>query len=560
MFKYAFIAALSAVSFSASAQGTFESTGLGEIDPWGVGALARNEGALPNTLWQNSDPEILSDLMARTNPRALSPAARELVARAVLSSARRPAGDNSDDLLRKRLKIIENLGDIDIYSDFVRQSAGVSGIVSPFELSIDQQFARGNLASACSTVRASSQTSAYILNARAVCMALEGNIDSAELALEFARAEGSQDIWLVETIGVMGIENPKKRPEPKYDSGLKLALSLGAKLDLSEKGLPGLHPALASELTERTDVPRSLRIQAADVAAFSGVMSLEDYRHAYRTEPVRARAIVPTITGQTIIIPEEGAEEGENPNVPVNPLDEALQAANNAALSEEEKASLYSRALMLARPDLDRFRVTSAILLPELRKIRSPELLARHGEVFALAAMVAEDPRQAARFVNQMVFEGGPEPDEFLLAWLDGIQIISGRDRSPQSSLSVTTRLAETADGRTKDRAARMIHMIMTLGGPVSPEGRKLLSEASDDTLTFGIDLSPRDLLLTRASLNSGAQGEGTLRAALMIGRDASALNMFDLAGVVQALKENGFDDIARDLALEGIRYHRPRD
>lgn len=557
MFKYACLAVVSAFTFYASAQGTFESSGLGDIDPWGVGTLSRAEGALPNTLWQNSDEKTLSTLFSRTSPRALSPVARELVARTMLSSARRPEGERSDELLLKRLKIIEDLGNPDIYADFIRQTTGVEGVNSPFEVGIDRRFAVGNLASACSTVRATRQTSAYLMNARAVCMALEGDLDSAELALEFARGEGQQDIWFVTVIGAMGVENAKSKPAPKYDSGLKIALSLGADLPIPANGFSGIHPALAAQLVTRTDIPRSLRIQLADVTAFAGVMSEEDYRKAYRTEPVRVRAVVPTLDGTNIIIPED--EDEPNPNTPVNPLDEALQAADNAEKTQEERAALYQRALMLARTNLDRYRMTARVLLPEIRRIRSRYVLAQYGELFALTAMIADDSRLASRIINQSVVEGGPPADEFLLAWLDGIQILAGQDRSPQSSLSVSSRLAEYADSATQDRALRMIHMIMSLGGPVAPNARALMSNASDETLRFGREISKRDILLTKAALGSDALGEGALRTALLIGRDASMLKMFDLADLVDALAQSGQEDLARELALEGIRYYRPR-
>lgn len=556
--KHLVFGAIAAISLPATAQSTFESSGLGDIDPWGVGTLARSDGALPNTLWSNSDPEVLDDLFMRTNPRSMSPVARELVARAVLSSARRPDGADGDQLLRKRLNIIENFGDLDVITEFVRQMNGVNGVPSAFELDVDRQFARGNLASACSTVRATSQTSSYILNARAVCFALEGNIDSAELALELAREDGNQDIWFVKTIGMMGIENPRSKPEPKYDSGLKLALTLGADLDIPEGGFPGLHPALAAELANRSDIPRDLRIRAADIAAFAGVMDLNAYREVYRTEPMRIRARVPTITGETIVIPENEGEE--NPNPPVNPLDEALQASINPMMTEDEKAVAYRRAILSSRGDLDRYRVTALTLMPEVQKLRTPDVFLRHGDVFALAAAVANEPGLASRFLNRSVVEGGPEPDEFFIAWLNGIEILSGRDRSPQSALAVTTRLAETADEKTAIRAVQMIHMIMTLGGPASPEARQFLQSAPAEVFTAGTDASSKDIFLARAALESDALGEGAMRTALLIGRDPSALNMFALADLVDALKDNGFEDLARDLALEGIRYHRPLD
>ncbi len=561
MFKRACLAAaLFTASFSATAQSTFESSGLGDIDPWGIGTLSRSEGALPNTLWANTDTATLNNLFARTSVRSLSPVGRDLVARAMLSSARRPQGENGDGLLLRRLDLIKDLGNPELYANFIRQAANVEGVTSPFELSIDQQFARGNLASACSTVRAASRTSAYIFNARAVCLALEGEIERAELALEFARDEASQDIWFTSVIGNMAAES-KAKTKPKYDSGLTLALSVGAELPLPENGFTGIHPQLAALLIQRTDIPRALRIQTADAAAFSGALSVDAYREAYRTVPVRIRALVPTITGETVVIPEvEDDPDAVNPNAFVNPLDEALQASADPTIELEEKARLYNRALMLARGDLTRFQMTSALLLPHINDMRDASLPPQMAETFAVATIVAGDPGRAGQFIMRAARPDGQEPDAYMLAWLEGIQIISGEIRASQASIDVSRRLANSASEGQRARAMRMIHGFVMLGAPISLEARAFLAQASEETLMAGNELPPGDMLLTDAALHSNALGEGVMRAVLLMGRDPAAMNMFDLARIVTALSDAGLEDMARQLALEGIRYHKPKD
>ena len=115
MFRHLAVSALASVGLACLApsgfsQGALQSTGLGEIDPWGIGAISRAEGALPVTLWQGSEAEILRPLLTRINVRGLTPVTRDLLTRTLLSPSRAPTGEGSDELMAERMRLIWELG------------------------------------------------------------------------------------------------------------------------------------------------------------------------------------------------------------------------------------------------------------------------------------------------------------------------------------------------------------------------------------------------------------------------------------------------------------------
>lgn len=555
MVKHVVIAVLSVFALGAHAQGTFKISGLDDIDPWGIGTLSQAEGALPSSLWKNSDPEDISILLTQTRVQSLSPSMRDLVRRTVLSSSLKPEGAD-DLLLKKRLDVIRDLGDPKVFADYVRQIPGIEGVIPGFELSIDNEFASGNLKSACSLVRASSQQSAYLLRSRAACYAFEGDYSSAQIALEFARDAGFQDVWFVKIVNFMSTEKQKDAPEARYDSGLTLAMSYGAGLLDDKTGLAGLAPELAVQFVKRADIPRKLRIQVADIAFTAGVIEVSAYRWLYRPDPLPAK---PEVTDDTQPKTDTDTDTTIDAPLPINALDEAIAVVRNKEATDLDRALAFHRALSLAQFDLHRFQVVSEALAPWLNGINNPSIIQQFGDVFALAALSNENDALARRFASSLQTEGSPNFDPFMAAWLDAIRIVSGKDKSPESALVVSQKLAETADEATKASAARMIRSFLALDLPIDQAARKFLLIQTDDALEAGRALSGKDLLITKAAFQSGSMGEGMLRLAVSIGNSPEDIRMSDIEEAAELLMENNLEDEARDLLLEAVRFYRPK-
>ena len=551
----------------ASAQGSFESSGLGELessglgmlDPWGVGPLSRAEGAMSLSQWQDSDVEVLTGLFNNIRTETLTPVTRDLLRRVLLSSSRRPAGEGSDELLVQRLFLIRELGELGAYISIMEQLPETDGLMSAHSARIDLQLLRGNLASACSTVRQTGGSEPFIFRARAGCFALEGNFSAADLALELGTDFGAADPWLSEAINAVRVlpTDPTERqlsrlPTANFASGLNAAISLEFGLPIADDVTATLNPGFAAELISRSDLPRSLRIPFADRAAAAGMLSPEQVRRAYRLDPLPLR---PTTDPDS---DEPSDDDAVVINTPVNALDEVLQIASIPSTEEIDIVRGVRTALVSSAGTPEQFASTAGILLPLMDGLRSLKAIGNNSELFALAAFAAGDQRMADRFQRLVEIEGGPEGDAFMQAWLDGLRIVSGADPAPASARIVSARLAEVARGPQRISAARMMAVFMALDLPLSPEARGFLSDNTGSLLNVGRDIDPQDKALLRAAFVSDSTGEAFLRVVTTTTPRPERVQADALINLLILLIDQGLDSEARALALEALNFQNP--
>lgn len=551
----------------ASAQGSFESSGLGELessglgmlDPWGVGPLSRAEGAMSLSQWQDSDIEVLTGLFNNIRTETLTPVTRDLLRRVLLSSSRRPAGEGSDELLVQRLFLIRELGELGAYISIMEQLPETEGLMSAHSARIDLQLLRGNLASACSTVRQTGGSEPYIFRARAGCFALEGNFSAADLALELGTDFGAADPWLSEAINAVRVLPPEpterqlsRLPAANFASGLNAAISLEFGLPIADDVTATLNPGFAAELISRSDLPRSLRIPFADRAAAAGMLSPEQVRRAYRLDPLPLR---PTTDPDS---DEPSDDAALAINAPVNALDEVLQIASIPSTEEIDIVRGVRTALVSSAGTPEQFASTAGILLPLMDGLRSLKAIGNNSELFALAAFAAGDQRMADRFQRLVEIEGGPEGDAFMQAWLDGLRIVSGADPAPASARIVSARLAEVARGPQRISAARMMAVFMALDLPLSPEARGFLSDNTGSLLNVGRDIDPQNKALLRAAFVSDSTGEAFLRVVTTTTPRPERVQADALINLLILLIDQGLDSEARALALEALNFQNP--
>ena len=176
-----------------------------------------------------------------------------------------------------------------------------------------------------------------------------------------------------------------------------------------------------------------------------------------------------------------------------------------------------------------------------------------------LSSTVAGDNRTASRFLRYAEREGGPESDEFLTVWLDGLAILSGQDRSPQSSIIVSSRLAEIATEETRSSISRMLHLFSAFDAPLSPEARKFLANIPGEVANDGQVESWRQIFQTGAAFQSEAIGEGVLRTTFHLQTDPAVQRVNGVIQVIEVLRNAGLDQDARNLALEAVKFYNPR-
>lgn len=550
-------------SFESSGLGELESSGLGMLDPWGVGPLSRADGAMSLSQWQDSDIEVLTGLFNGLRTDTLTPVTRDLLRRVLLSSSRRPAGEGADELLVQRMFLIRELGELGAYISIMEQLPETDGLMSAHSARIDLQLLRGNLASACSTVRQTGGSEPYIFRARAGCFALEGNFSAADLALELGTDFGAADPWLSEAINAVRVlpEKPTERqlaqlPAANFASGLNTAISLEFGLPISEDAASAINPGFAAELISRSDIPRNLRIPLADRAAAAGLLSPEHVRRAYRLDPLPLRPTTNPDSDEPLN--EDQDADAVTINTPVNALDEVLQIASIPSTEELDIVRGIQAALRASAETPEHFASAAAVLLPLMDGLRSLKAIGDNSELFALAAFAAGDQRMSDRFQRLVEIEGGPQGDPFMQAWLDGLRIVSGADPAPASARLVSARLADAARGPERVSAARMMAVFMALDLPLSPEARGFLSDNTGNLLNVGRDVDPREKALLRAALISDSTGEAFLRVIATTTPRPERVQADALINLLILLIDQGFESEARALALEALNFQNP--
>ncbi len=529
-FRAACIAGVCALAMAFPATAQIEDTGLGMVDPWGMGFLDRDEPALPTSMWTASRTEDLLPLMQRVRTRGLTPVERTLMRRMALSPARKPTGAKSAELLAERARIMFELGEADAAAQLMaRLETSPRGLNSE-EISTDLNLALGNEATACAKTRSPMPDEPYWAKLRAVCAALSGNTAGAELAIEIAQVQGVKDSWLFNAVFAASGDMPNP-PPARFDTGLNSAISAKAGLEAPVKTISLPRPDLAAAMATRPNLPAALRVRAAGIAAEAGLMDDADYRRAFND-----------------LLKEEDFK-------PTRSLERAMSVSADASKTNADKARAIAMALKSSLGSPARFSAAARLMRQDMSRLPRNADTAADALLFARASIAAGDIKGAGRWASAQQIEGGPTPDPLESAILDGLVILGGADTAPASVDYVTQRLLKEAKTTAqKQDVARLMALWTAFGIQPTSEGRALILS---DTFK-GSELKPGALLSARAAGRAGAAGEVILATVGFTNGDPSKLNTADLALIIEALQAIGAEDVARQLALEATGYWKP--
>lgn len=528
-FKSAIIAGACALAIALPAAAQIEDTGLGAIDPWGMGFLERGEPALPTNMWRASRADDLLPSIRRVRTRGLTPAERTLMRRMALSPAARPNGKKAAELLAERARIMFELGEAEAAAALMERLDTPPQGLNAEEIAADLNLALGNEATACRPVTQNGREGAYWAKLRAVCAALQGNNTGAELAIELAQQQGVNDSWLFSAVYAASGDVPSK-PAARFDSGIHLAISTKAGLTPSQSAVSRARPDLAAAMATRTSLPPALRAKAADIAADAGLISPQDHRAAYTallSEPDFK------VSGSV----EEALAKTYRGNRP-NPRDHARVLAG---------------ALRASRGSAARFGATSRLLKPDIDRLPHNSQTSEYALIFARASLAAGDARAAGRWSGGTYYEGARSIDPFELAYIDGLVILAGADRSPASLNAISKDLIGAARSTDQKRsAARLISLWTGFGAVPSSEARALIDKYGGQNSS---NAPPGRLIALRGAARAGAAGEVILGTVGLTNGDPARLDPVDLSIIFEALGRIKAEDAARQLALEATGY-----
>ncbi len=505
-----------------------EDEGMGDLNAWGQRYLDIGEKEFPINLWRGSDDDTLLALLQSVRTAELTPAERSLLRRAVLSPSTEPRGAKAEALLAERARLMLELGEARAAAALAPQLKQDPRGLDAETLAVDLDMASGREASACGTLAGPVKEGVYWLKLRAVCAVLQDNYAGAQLAIEFAAAQGVSDDWMVEAIFAAAGDSPNA-PSARFDSGLNIALSSKAQLDTSTLTLAGDRPDLAAAAALRPGVPNDLRARFAEIAAEFDLISPEDRRDILLT-----RLEDPDYTASSAI-------------------EQTLRDLTDPLVSDETRAAgLYSVLEAAARSDLARYRSTSQLFLEDLATLPQNDITAPYALDYARAAMMGGDRELAMSWLGALEIEGAEAPDPYQIAVLEAVDIIAGGDASPASLSAVEKRLVTTADTTPKEiQTVGILTSWTGLGLSLTPVGRDFVSQAVDR----GIRIPQGQLTSLKAAAQSDAIGEAAMMVLAITNGKSNELAPVDFAALLETLRAMDADEIARGLALENSNF-----
>lgn len=516
------------LSLCLSATAQIESDSLDDLSSWGQRFLPSDEPEFSNTLWRNSSNETLLALLQSIDVRSLGPAEKRLLRRVVLSPATRPRGDRASDLLTERARLMLELGEARAAAAVAPELGEDSRGLDPETFAIDLDLASGQEASACRALNGQTGEAHYWYKLRAVCAVLQDNFSGAELAIEIAEAQGVEDDWMIAAIFAAAGDVPNP-PNARFDTGLNIALSAKADLDMSSFTLAGGRPDLAAAAALRPGIPDDLRVRFAEIASEYDLISVEERRE--------------------ILTNRFESEETAS----FSALEVALADLDDPLISDGQRHQQLANVLgASARADLTTYRSTATLFLPDLQQLIQTPVAADHAIDYAKAAMIAGDRETALGWLDTFNFEGSGEPDPYDIAVIEALDILAGGESSRPSLIAIETRLIEAVDSSDREVQAGAILTAWTgLGYSLSPLGRDFLAQQSDR----GERVAQGQRTGLRAAVLSEATAEASLLVLATTRGDPARLAPPDFADLLTALVALGAEDIARDLAIESTEF-----
>ncbi|MEM0985529.1 MAG: hypothetical protein AAGJ32_04725 [Pseudomonadota bacterium] len=537
--------------------------GIGDVDPFGTGYLSGDETAMPTDMWKASRTGDLLSLMEKVRTSPLTPAERSLLRRVVLSPAARPSGENAEQVLAQRARIMFEIGEAEAAADLLGQLSENPTGLDAEALSVDLQLALGNQATACSRGEGRALEGAFWAKLRTVCALLVEDAAGAELAAEIAGAQGVEDDWFYSAVFAATAGDEETRPDARYDTGLNLALSEAAGLETGDTFVASSRGDLSAAMARRESLPITLRVQAAGIASEAALISAEFHRDLFATlldredyqpsRPIEV-ALAPgrVVNADRNEVDGSAAEGGEasgngNESPPDDNADAGVKSVDPAV-----RADYLASAIASATGDAARFAAVSRLLAADLEALQKSAATSTHALTFARAAIAAGDPGLAATWHRLTTIEGAAEPDPFLQAWTEGLILLARGGVRKQDAAPVADAIASAADTTGKQRAAAQLFAAWTAFDiAASAEARAMMAS---------LDTPPREINeWTLVSIGAAAEADGAGEVVLgvigLTSGDPAQIAPLDLVVLIEALRDIEAGDAARTLALEATGY-----
>jgi hypothetical protein len=513
----------------ASAQ---SASGAAAADPWSIGWRAKPNGALPPDFWDNSSRDALNGLFGSIKPADLSPAARQVLARVVLSSGRAPY--RGEAAIRHRLRLLEELGETDASIDLRRRYPAAAWGKAAAPMSAGLALAAGETDAACKALPSSQGDDPVWAPMRTACLVIGKNFEAAAAAAAAARTEtGAADAWLTSVVAYMR-EPSTRPPEGRFGDMVDAGVSVTAGLPPARNAFLGAPPDVALAIIRNPSATAEQKQAALKAAAFGDLRGSD------------VRAVVEAAKAS-------GRSRAAGPDL----LALALDAAADKTQKPAVQATAYAAALKGVETAGD-FRIAAIGLADAIKSLPQTAETRLHAETFTRAALVAGSRPQALAWRQQAALA---KADRWTLARLDMMLGLGASTGDPAahvdvllSSVPAPAADAPAAAHRQADlrriENTRLLFLQAGLGRKLTPAQRVALAGLR----SAGRGVPDAQLQRARSAVEAGAKGEAALAIVTLLGSDASALSFADAADILSLLRRIGFTAEAQAVALEAMQ------
>jgi hypothetical protein len=500
---------------------------LAPPDAWSVSALTRADGALPDDLWNRSDPAFLVTLFDRLPATYDSPAAQSLALRVLLSGGQAPRGD-AQEAARKRFEALGKMGAADPLATMA-SGAGAS-LSDPViaQYAAQAELARNNRDQACARGRAAvmgDTPSPFLLRLRAFCSAATGDRAAADLALATPHPTSSDDSWYATAIAAVAGAASTRSPTAHYDNSLATQISIAANFRPGPNALANASTLALVTLARNDKAPQPQRAQAAALAFRRGVISAQEARTILHATPAEVTSALP-------------------------PIATALRTVE-ASPGTLDAATAIAAVLRAATAPAD-FAATARFFRDDINGLQSaPDSGA--AVQFARASIVNGDVQAAQRLVASARQAGA---DEATMAPLDAALIALVGARSDQGLMAMHRRIDAAGSGAAAKRAAaRDVIILAALGAPVDGAVQSFIVQNPPQG---GARAESGTMLALANAVEHGELGDAALLATVAAGDGPAKLDAESIDRIVRALRGVRLEDDARRFAVEALLAGAP--
>jgi len=234
---------------------------LRPLDPLDAGALSRDAGALPETLWAGSTAASAKAALNAVPAGIVSPTVNDLLRRTLASGGEPPEGGVGDsDLAAARLLTLWRAGFVSEVSAIAARTPNLETAPLLSRVKAEADLALGEIDDACEAENRleEGRNDLFWLQLRAICQARAGS-PAASLSIDLARNAGADEDFEIALTLAEGVSIETVRPLDALVLGTALNSDTTMEISLADtpprfiaalaagKGPPSVKPALAYE-------------------------------------------------------------------------------------------------------------------------------------------------------------------------------------------------------------------------------------------------------------------------------------------------------------------------